>query len=259
MLGWGCGWYRPYYYPGYISSYYYGSVLPGGQTSAYAGPSVIAPVVVDPEPPRFGVGVFAGGMTSTDFNTANNVSETDLDVLARFQLDAAASWSKARSARESDSIAVNDRTTFVSTPHKLRRQRCSTRFGARKRAPRHAARPSRVSASSSTNTDGSYNTTMRLTPRSRSGLQFALTPHIRVRPPRGASRSTVSGDSSGTTGTHDQSRRPSSGQRPAARTLRAAASPRSSTSDRQVLGRSQCKGRPMTRPVSPAVRVPLGP
>lgn len=96
--GWGVrgsiyvgGYYPYYYYPYYsyyypVPSYYEGSYYPvQPQTSVYAGPSTM-PVVVPPPPlPRFGIGLFAGGV-STQFNDAQGVSENDLGILGRFRL-----------------------------------------------------------------------------------------------------------------------------------------------------------------------------
>jgi hypothetical protein len=68
------GGYYPYYWPYYsyyypVPSYYEGSyypVQPGA--SVYAGPSTVAVVAPPPPMPRFGVGVFAGGVC-TDHNS----------------------------------------------------------------------------------------------------------------------------------------------------------------------------------------------
>ncbi len=60
-------WYRPYYYyyPEYVPSYY-----------------GIAP---HPELPRFGIGLFAGGVDS-QLNTQTKTDESDIGVLGRFRL-----------------------------------------------------------------------------------------------------------------------------------------------------------------------------
>lgn len=106
--GWGGGWhggyrpgywgvrgtihvggYRPYYYYRPYYSYYY--PVPsyyGG--SYYPVESVTAPstaiVVAEPPPlPKFGIGVFAGGV-ATDYNTQTDTTETDLGILARYRL-----------------------------------------------------------------------------------------------------------------------------------------------------------------------------
>jgi hypothetical protein len=85
------GGYYPYYYPGYsyyypVPSYYEGSYYPVQPTaSVYAGPSTVAVVAPPPPLPRFGVGVFAGGV-STDHNSSTNTSENDLGLLGRFRL-----------------------------------------------------------------------------------------------------------------------------------------------------------------------------
>jgi Outer membrane protein beta-barrel domain len=79
--------YRPYYsyyYPEYVPSYYGASYYPVQPT--YAAPGVSTAVVAaEPELPRFGVGLFAGGV-ATDYNTQTNTQETDLGVLGRFRL-----------------------------------------------------------------------------------------------------------------------------------------------------------------------------
>ena len=186
----GCGWYRPYwYYPGYVSSYYYGSYYPV-DASAYAGPSVAAPVAVEPELPRFGIGV-AGGMTSTDFNTANNVSETDLDVLGRFRLTQGLII-EGELGRNSIGVNGQDNTRVD------RRLGGSLlyEFGAHNRFAPYVLAGLGVEQAS---TDGSYNTTMDFA-EIGAGLRFALTPHFHITfDLRAGSRSTVSQDSSGTT------------------------------------------------------------
>jgi hypothetical protein len=85
------GGYRPYYYRPYYAYYYpvpayYGSTYyPVEAEPTVAAPGVAAAVVAEPELPKFGIGVYAGGV-STDFNTQTNTSETDLGLLARFRL-----------------------------------------------------------------------------------------------------------------------------------------------------------------------------
>ena len=79
--------YRPYYYyyyPEYVPSYYGASYYPVAPTYAAPGVSVAA-VAAMPELPKFGIGVFAGGV-STDYNTQTNTQESDLGVLGRFRL-----------------------------------------------------------------------------------------------------------------------------------------------------------------------------
>ena len=186
---WGCGWYRPYYYPGYVSSYYYGSYYPV-DAAAYAGPSVAAPVVVEPELPRFGIGV-AGGMTSTEFNNANDVSETDLDVLARLRLTHGL---LVEGELGRNSIAVNGQDN-VRVDRRLGGS-LIYEFGARNRLAPYVLGGLGVEQAS---TDGSYNTTMDFA-EIGAGLRFALTPHFHIAfDLRAGSRSTVSQDSSGTT------------------------------------------------------------
>jgi opacity protein-like surface antigen len=77
--------YRPYYYyyPQYVPSYYGEGYYPVQPT--YGGPSVVAVAAPRPELPRFGVGLFAGAVNTTD-NQQTNTGESDLGVLGRFRL-----------------------------------------------------------------------------------------------------------------------------------------------------------------------------
>lgn len=186
---WNCGWYRPYwYYPGYVSSYYYGSYYPV-DTAAYAGPSVAEPVAVEHELPRFGIGV-AGGMTSTDFNTANNVSETDLDVLGRFRLTHGLI---VEGELGRNSIAVNGQDN-VRVDRRLGGS-LLYEFGAHNRFAPYVLAGLGVEQAS---TDGSYNTTQDFA-EIGVGLRFALSEHFHITfDIREGSRSTVSSDDSGT-------------------------------------------------------------
>lgn len=82
--------YRPYYYyyyPEYVPSYYGASYYPvQPEQPTYAAPGVtVATVAPRPDLPRFGIGLFAGGV-ATDYNTETNTSETDLGVLGRFRI-----------------------------------------------------------------------------------------------------------------------------------------------------------------------------
>ncbi len=75
---------RPYYYYPVVPSYYGEGYAPIQPT--YAAPGIAAAaMVVQPELPRFGIGLFAGGV-STDYNTATNTQETDVGVLGRYRL-----------------------------------------------------------------------------------------------------------------------------------------------------------------------------
>lgn len=78
--------YRPYYYyyyPEYVPSYYGASYYPVETTAAPGVTTVVA--VAQPELPRFGIGLFAGGV-ATDYNTQTNTQESDLGVLGRYRL-----------------------------------------------------------------------------------------------------------------------------------------------------------------------------
>ena len=73
---------RPYYYyyePTYVPSYYSGSYYP--VTAAPAAPGVVAAVVAQPELPKFGMGVFAGGVQVQDV-----MDSSDVGVLGRVRL-----------------------------------------------------------------------------------------------------------------------------------------------------------------------------
>jgi len=85
------GGYRPYYYRPYYAYYYpvpayYGSTYyPVEAEPTVAAPGVAAAVVAEPDLPKFGIGVYAGGV-ATDYNTSTNTQETDLGLLARYRL-----------------------------------------------------------------------------------------------------------------------------------------------------------------------------
>ncbi|HEY0250716.1 MAG TPA: outer membrane beta-barrel protein [Kofleriaceae bacterium] len=82
------GGYRPYYYRPYYSyyypvpSYYEGSYYP---VETAGGPSTQVVVAAQPELPKFGIGLFAGGV-ATDYNTQTDTQETDYGLLARYRL-----------------------------------------------------------------------------------------------------------------------------------------------------------------------------
>jgi hypothetical protein len=73
---------RPYYYyyqPTYVPSYYSGSYYPVETTTAVAAPGVLA--VAQPELPKFGMGLFAGGVQVADIKDSS-----DVGVLGRLRL-----------------------------------------------------------------------------------------------------------------------------------------------------------------------------
>ena len=73
---------RPYYYyysPTYVPSYYSGSYYPVQTTTTVAAPGVVA--VARPELPKFGMGLFAGGV-----NVADVKDSSDVGVLGRLRL-----------------------------------------------------------------------------------------------------------------------------------------------------------------------------
>jgi len=81
--------YRPYYnyynyYPD-VPAYYGASYYPVETTAVYGGPSVAPAVYIQPELPKFGIGLFAGGV-ATGYNTQTNTQESDIGVLARYRL-----------------------------------------------------------------------------------------------------------------------------------------------------------------------------
>ena len=181
-------WYRPYwYYPGYVPTYYDNSYYP--VQGAYAGPSVAAAVVVEPPLPRFGIGVF-GGMTSTDYNTATNTSETDIGVLGRFRLTTGLLvegelGKTSTSVDGQDNVRV-DRRLGGSLIYE---------FGARNRFAPYVLAGLGVEQAS---TDGSYSTTQDYGELGV-GLRYAITPHFHLTfDVRAGSRSTVSDNSDGT-------------------------------------------------------------
>ena len=79
--------YRPYYYyyyPQYVPSYY-------GSTSYYpveatGGPSVTEAYIPRPELPKLGIGLFAGGVSTSDANGNSQQDSSDVGVLGRLRL-----------------------------------------------------------------------------------------------------------------------------------------------------------------------------
>src|SRR5439155_8715906 len=67
----GGGYYYPrpyyYYYPEYVPSYYGASYYP--VQPAYSAPGVTAAVMPEPALPKFGIGLFAGGVSVQDPTT----------------------------------------------------------------------------------------------------------------------------------------------------------------------------------------------
>jgi hypothetical protein len=76
---------RPYYYyqPEYIPSYYGASYYPVVATSA---PGYAEPVLVQPELPKFGIGLFAGGVNVQDPSGQSVPQSSDIGALGRFRL-----------------------------------------------------------------------------------------------------------------------------------------------------------------------------
>lgn len=71
--------YRPYYYePAYVPSYYGASYYP---VAPAAAPGVVVAVPAHPELPKFGIGLFAGGVAVEDVDQSN-----DMGVLGRLRL-----------------------------------------------------------------------------------------------------------------------------------------------------------------------------
>lgn len=85
---WVGGYYPYYYYPSYYYYPYYTESVPSYypvQPGVAMGPSAVPAIVAQPPLPRFGIGLFAGGV-ATDYNTQTNTSETDVGILARYRL-----------------------------------------------------------------------------------------------------------------------------------------------------------------------------
>jgi hypothetical protein len=77
---------RPYYYysqPEYVPSYYGASYYP---VTATAAPGYAEPILVQPELPKFGIGLFAGGVNVTDQTGQSVPQSSDVGALARFRL-----------------------------------------------------------------------------------------------------------------------------------------------------------------------------
>jgi hypothetical protein len=78
----GSGYYYPrpyYYYPEYVPSYYGASYYP--VAPALAAPGIAVAAVVRPELPRFGIGLFAGGV-----NVQGTPDSSDVGVIGRLRL-----------------------------------------------------------------------------------------------------------------------------------------------------------------------------
>lgn len=78
--------YRPYYYyyyPEAVPSYYSGSYYPVAPSYA---PSVQAAYVPRPQLPKLGVGLFAGGVSTSDANGNSQHDSSDVGILGRLRL-----------------------------------------------------------------------------------------------------------------------------------------------------------------------------
>jgi hypothetical protein len=77
--------YRPYYYyqpvPSYYGYYYSSSYYPVAPSSAAPGNTVVAATPTRPQLPKFGIGLFAGGV-----NTEGQEESSDVGVLGRLRL-----------------------------------------------------------------------------------------------------------------------------------------------------------------------------
>jgi outer membrane protein with beta-barrel domain len=178
--------YRPYYYyyyPEYVPSYYGASYYPVEPT--YAAPGVTTAVVAQPELPRFGIGLFAGGV-STQYNTQTNTQESDLGVLGRFRLTQGLVLEgelgkTSTSVNGIDNLRV-DRRLGVSLLYEI---------GAENRFAPYVLVGTGVQQAQ---VNGDYSTTQDFG-EIGAGIRFAVTPHFHLAfDLRAGSRSTVSND-----------------------------------------------------------------
>jgi hypothetical protein len=178
-------WYRPYYYYYYyptVPSYYY-PVEP----APAAAPSVTAAYVPPPPLPRFGIGLFAGGIQQSNDNGSNGSS--DVGVLARFRLGTGllVEGELGKTSFEND-LRV-DRRLGASLIYE---------FGARNAFAPYVLCGIGVNQAQVGN---DFNTTQDFAELGV-GLRLAITPHIHLTADvRAGSRNTVSSDNMVTNGT----------------------------------------------------------
>jgi hypothetical protein len=185
------GGYHPYYYRPYyayyypVPSYYGGSYYPVESEPTYGGPSAAVAVAAEPELPKLGIGLFAGGV-STDYNTQTNTSEQDIGILGRFRLTdglliEGELGKTSTSVNGVDNVRV-DRRLGGSLIYEI---------GARNRLAPYVLAGLGVQQA---NVDGDYNTTQDYG-EIGVGLRYALSRNFHVTfDIRAGSRSSVSGD-----------------------------------------------------------------
>jgi hypothetical protein len=167
--------YRPYsYYPAYVPSYYGATYYP---VEAQPQPGIVAVADPRPELPKFGIGLFAGGVSVQDQEDSN-----DVGVLGRLRL--------------TDGLLIEGELGKTSYPNDLRVDR---RLGASlvyEIGARNRLAPYVLAGLGAQQADvaGTYTTTQDFA-EIGVGLRYALTPHFHVLfDVRAGSRNTVSSD-----------------------------------------------------------------
>ncbi len=192
------GGYYPYYWPYYsyyypVPSYYEGSYYPvQPDASVYSGPSTVAVVAPPPPLPRFGIGLFAGGV-STDYNTATNTSESDIGILGRFRIT---DGLLVEGELGKVSTSVKDPTTGQTVDNVRVDRRLGGallyEIGARNRFAPYILGGLGIEQA---NVNGNYNTTQDYA-EIGAGLRFALTRNLHISlDARVGQRTSVSNDS----------------------------------------------------------------
>jgi hypothetical protein len=195
--GWGCGWpyycgysgYPYYYGADYVPSYYGGSYYP-----VATGPSAAAAVaVVPPRPqlPRFGIGASAG-FVSSDLNTSQGQTETDLSLLGRFRLTPGllVEAELGRTSYDVSGTAPNGQSTTLRVDRRLGGSLIYEIGAYNKFAPYILVGLGVQQA----NVNGNYNTTQDFA-EVGAGLRYALTRNLHITADiRAGSRGTMSND-----------------------------------------------------------------
>ena len=167
--------YRPYsYYPAYVPSYYGAAYYP---VAPAAAPGIVAVADPRPELPRFGIGLFAGGVS-----VQGQDDSSDVGVLGRLRL--------------TDGLLIEGELGKTSYPNDLRVDR---RLGASliyEIGARNKLAPYVLAGLGAQQADvaGTYTTTQDFA-EIGVGLRYALTPNFHLAfDVRAGSRNTVSSD-----------------------------------------------------------------
>jgi Outer membrane protein beta-barrel domain len=190
--------YRPYYYyyyPQYVPSYYGASYYP---VEAAAGPSVTAAYIPRPELPKLGIGLFAGGVSTSDVNGNTQHDSSDVGVLGRLRLGNGGLLVEGELGKTSYDVAG---ASNVRVDRRLGGS-LIYEFGAYNALAPYILGGIGVQQAS---VDGDYSTTQDFA-EVGVGLRWAVSPHFHLTADiRAGSRSTVASDDMATLGTASRS------------------------------------------------------